>query len=166
MELFTPDFGLVFWMFIAFLVLFLILAKWGWPVIIKSMNTRADTIDKGVEYARQAKEQLDNARAEAQKYTAEAQKQQAEILRDAAKMKTQIIEEARNEASLEAKKVMDAAKVSIDQSRKEAEMQLRQEVSRFSISIAEKMIRKQMESSREQTEFANKLMDEIEKSKN
>lgn len=30
MELFTPDFGLVFWMFIAFILLFLVLAKWGY----------------------------------------------------------------------------------------------------------------------------------------
>ncbi len=28
MELFTPDFGLVFWMFIAFIILFAVLAKW------------------------------------------------------------------------------------------------------------------------------------------
>ena len=104
MELFTPDFGLVFWMFVAFLLLFLVLGKWGWPVIVKSMNERADTIDKGVEYAREAKEQLDSARAEAEKFVTEAQKQQAEILRDAAKMKTQIIEEARKEASEEAKR--------------------------------------------------------------
>jgi F-type H+-transporting ATPase subunit b len=165
MELFTPDFGLVFWMFISFLVLFLILGKWGWPVIIKSMNSRAETIDKGVEYAREAKDQLDNARAESQKYVEEAQKQQAEILREAAKMKTQIIEEARQEASAEAKKVMDAAKLSIDQSRKEAELQLRQEVSKFSIDIAEKMLRRQMDS-KAQTELANQLMDEIEKNRN
>jgi F-type H+-transporting ATPase subunit b len=161
MELFTPDFGLVFWMFIAFLVLFLVLSKWGWPVIIKSMNSRAEAIDKGVEYAREAKNQLDNARAESQKYVEEAQKQQAEILREAAKMKTQIIEEARQEASLEAKKVIDAAKLSIEQSRKEAEMQLRQQVSSFSIDIAEKMLRKKMDSDA-QRELANQLMDEIE----
>jgi F-type H+-transporting ATPase subunit b len=165
MELFTPDFGLVFWMFIAFLVLFLILSKWGWPVIIKSMNSRADAIDKGVEYAREAKDQLDNARAESQKYVEEAQKQQAEILREAAKMKTQIIEEARQEASLEAKKVIDAAKLSIEQSRKEAEMQLRQQVSSFSIDIAEKMLRKKMDGEA-QRELANQLMDEIEQNRN
>ena len=67
MELFTPDFGLVFWMFVAFILLFLVLAKWGWPVIIKSMDKRASTIDQGVEDARQAKEQLDNALREAAK---------------------------------------------------------------------------------------------------
>lgn len=163
MELFTPDFGLIFWMFIAFLLLFIILGKWGWPVIIKSMESRADTIDKGVEYAREAKQQLDQSREEARKFVTEAQKQQAEILRDAAKMKTQIIEEARKEASEEAKKVMDAAKVSIEQSRKEAELQFRDEVSKFSLEIASKMLRKQMDTEAAQTELVNKLLDEIEK---
>lgn len=163
MELFTPDFGLIFWMFIAFLLLFLALRKWAWPVIIKSMEDRADLIDKGVEYAQNAKEQLEGARKEAEKYIAEAQKQQAEILRDAAKIKTQIIEEARNEASIEAKKVMDAAKLSIEQSRKEAELQFKDEVSKVSIEIAEKMVRKQMASDKAQMDLVNKLLDEIGK---
>ena len=163
MELFTPELGLVFWMFVAFAVLFFVLWKWAWPVILKNMDSRADTIDKGVEYARDAKLQLDNARADAHKYIAEAQKQQAEMLRDAAKMKTQIIDEARAQAAEEAKKVMDAAKVSIEQSRKEAELQFRNEVSRFSLDIAEKMVRQQMQSSKAQQELVDKLLDEIEK---
>lgn len=166
MELFTPDFGLVFWMFIAFLVLFLILAKWGWPMIITTMNSRADRIDQGVEYARQAKEQLDSARTDAQKVIDDARKQQANILREAEKMKTQIIDEARTEASNEAKKVMDAAKVSIDQSRKEAERQLRQEVGKFSVAIAEKLVRQQMADDKQQQALADKLLDEMEKNKN
>lgn len=162
MELFTPDLGLVFWMFIAFLVLFVVLWKFGWPVILKNMDERAETIDKGVEYAREAKIQLDNSRAEAQKYVAEAQKQQAEILREASKMKSQIIEDARNEAAAEAQKVMDAAKVAIEQSRKEAELQFRNEVSKFAIEIAEKMVRRQMKSDEAQSELVNQLLDEIE----
>ena len=166
MELFTPDFGLVFWMFIAFLVLFLILAKWGWPMIIKTMNSRADRIDQGVEYARQAKEQLDSARTDAQKVIDDARKQQADILREAEKMKTQIIDEARTAASNEAKKVMAAAKVSIDQSRKEAERQLRQEVGKFSVAIAEKLVRQQMAADKQQQALADKLLDEMEKNKN
>lgn len=163
MELFTPEIGLVFWMFLAFLILFLILAKWGWPVIIKNMNNRADTIDKGVENAAEAKRQLDNAREEARKYMEEAQQKQAEMLREAAKMKSQIIEEAKTEAAAEAKKVMDAAKVSIEQQRKEAELQFKNEVSKFSIDIAEKMMRKEMADDKAQKELVNKLLDEIEK---
>lgn len=163
MELFTPDFGLVFWMFVAFILLFLVLAKWGWPVIIKMMDKRAATIDQGVEDAKQAKEQLDNARTEAQKYVAEAQARQAEMLREAAKMKTEIIEQAKHEAAEAARKEMDAAKASIEQARKEAELQFRNEVGKFSIDIAEKMVRNQMKNSEAQTELVNKLLDEIEK---
>ena len=162
MELFTPELGLVFWMFIAFAILFIVLWKWGWPVILKNMDERADTIDKGVEYAKEAKAQLDSARDDAQKYIDEARKQQAEMLRDAAKMKSQIIEEAKKEASEEAKKVMDAAKVSIEQSRKEAELQFRNEVSKFSLDIAEKMVRNNLQSDKAQSELVNKLLDEIE----
>lgn len=162
MELFTPDFGLIFWMFISFIILFVVLAIWGWPVILKNMDQRADTIDKGVEYAREAKSQLDNAKAEAQKYMEEAQQKQADMLREAARMKTQLIEEARKEASEEAKKVMDAARVSIEQQRKEAEMQFRNEVSKFSLDIAEKMVRGNLSDDKSHAALVDKMLDEIE----
>ena len=162
MELFTPEFGLVFWMFVVFALLFFILAKYAWPFIVRSLEERADLIDKGVLYAQNAKEQLDNARAEAEKYIAEAQMKQAEILRDAAKMKSQIIEAAKSAASVEAKKVMDAAKLAIEQARKESELQFRNEVSTFALSIAEKMVRKNMADDKAQTELVDKLLNEVE----
>lgn len=163
MELFTPDFGLVFWMFVAFILLFLVLAKWGWPVIIKMMDKRAATIDQGVEDARKAREQLDNAREEAKKYVREAQAKQSDMLREAAKMKTEIIEEARREAQEAAKHEMDQARQAIDQARKEAELQFRNEVGRFSIDIAEKMVREKMKDDKAQSKLVDKLLDEIEK---
>lgn len=162
MELFTPDFGLVFWMFVVVVLLCIILGKFAWPVIIKSMTERADLIDKGVLYAQEAKEHLDNAKAEADKFILEAQKQQAEILREAARMKAQIIDEARAAASVEAQKVMDAAKLSIEQERKEASLQIRNEVSAFAIQIAEKILRERMANDNAQSQLVNKLLDEIE----
>ena len=65
MELFSPDSGLVIWMFVSFGILFIILAKFAWPAIMKGMTERANFIDKGVEYAQEAKTQLDGAREEA-----------------------------------------------------------------------------------------------------
>ncbi|HRF68922.1 MAG TPA: F0F1 ATP synthase subunit B [Muribaculum sp.] len=162
MELFTPEFGLIFWMFVSFAVLFLVLAKWGWPAIMKMIEGRADLIDKGVEYAQNAKEQLDHAREEAEKYIEEARKQQADMLRDADRMKTQIIEEARGEAQKEAKKQMEAAQVAIEQARKEAELRFRDEVSAFALDIATKVVRKQMADEKAQSQLVNSLLDEIE----
>ena len=163
MELFTPDFGLVFWMFVSFAILFFILWKWGWPAIMKGVTDRADLIDKGVEYAQNAKEQLDHAREEAEKQIAQARQQQAEMLREADRMKTQIIEEARTAAQAEAKKVMDAAKVSIEQERKAAQAQFRDEVSDFALQIAQKVVRNNLAEPNAQKQLVGNLLDEMEK---
>ncbi len=162
MELFKPEFGLVFWMFVAFLCLYCILAKWAWPFIIKSMEERADLIDKGVAYAQEAKAQLDNAKAEADHLVAEARQQQADILRDASKMRNQIIEDARGEAAVEAKKVTDAALVSIEQAKKESEKQIRREVSEIALQIAEKVLRKSVAGGQAQRELVDKYLNEVE----
>ena len=163
MELFKPDFGLVFWMFVVLVLLCILLGKYAWPVIIKMMTERADLIDKGVVYAQEAKEHLDNAKAEADKYIQEAKRQQSEILREAAKMKSQIIEDAKQAASVEAQKVMDAARAAIEQERKEAQLQFRNEVSQFSILIAEKLLRDKMSDQKAQLQLVDKLLSEIDK---
>lgn len=165
MELFTPDFGLVFWMFIAFGILFLALWKFAWPVILRSVDSRADLIDKGVEYAQDAKAQLDNARTEAESYLNEARRQQADILREADKMKTQIIEQARSAAQVEAQKVMDNAKLQIAQQQKDAQQQFRNQVSQFALDIAGKIVHNQMQQDAAQEKLVDSLLDQIDPAK-
>jgi len=162
MELFTPDFGLIFWMFVSFGVLFLVLWRYAWPIILKGLDQRADLIDKGVEYAQNAKLQLDNAKEEADKYLAQARRQQADMLREADKMKNQIIEEARTEAQKEAQKVMDQAKVSIARQQKEAEQAFRDQVSDFALQIAEKVTKQNLSDDKAQTRLVDSLLDEME----
>lgn len=162
MELFKVDFGLTIWMFVAFAILLFILMKFAWPAILKMVDSRADLIDKGVEYAQNAKVQLDNAKEEAARFTAEARHQQADIIAEANKMKTQIIEEAREDAKKEAQKVMDSAKLSIEQSRKEAEKSLRDEVSRHALAIAAEVTRNQLQDAEAQKRLVNSLLDQIE----
>ena len=105
MELFMPEAGLVFWMFVVFVVLLAILAKFAWPVVIKMIDERAALIDKGVEYAEAAKASLEDSENKARAIVAEAHRQQMEMLQEAAAMKTQIIEDAKKAAAEEAKKL-------------------------------------------------------------
>lgn len=162
MELFTPDFGLVFWMFVAVAILLVILYKKGWPVIVKGISERADLIDKGVEYAQNAKEQLEHAKEESDKFIAQARAQQADMLREGERMKTQIIDEAKSAAQVEAQKVMDAAKLAIQQERKEAELQFRNEVSSFALDIAQKVVRNQLSDKNAQEKLVDSLLTEME----
>ncbi len=162
MELFTPDFGLIFWMFVAFAVLFLLLWKFAWPAIMKGVDSRAELIDQGVMYAREAKEQLDQAKEQASKFETEARQRQAEILRQADRMKSQIIEEARSEAANEAQREMQAAKAAIAQQRKEAEQSFRDQVSAAALEIAAAVVRNELSNPAEQQKLVGKLLDNIE----
>ena len=163
MELFTPSFGLIFWMFVVVVLLLLLLGKFAWPVIVSTIEQRADLIDKGVEYAQNAKIHLDNAQKESEKMLNQTRAQQADMLRDADRMKTQIIEEARSAAQQEAQKVMDAARVSIAQQQKQAEKQFRDQVSNFALDIASKVVKNQMADPKAQSQLVNTYLDEIEK---
>ena len=145
MELFTPDFGLIFWMFVAFGVLFLVLWKFAWPVILKTVDSRAELIDKGVEYAQNAR------------------RQQADMLRDADKMKTQIIEQAKNAAQTEAQKVMDNARIQIQQQQKEAQQQFRNQVSEFALEVAGQLVHRQLSGDKAQENLVDNILDDLER---
>jgi F-type H+-transporting ATPase subunit b len=162
MELFKVDFGLTIWMLVAFAILFVILWKFAWPAILKGMDQRADLIDKGVEYAQNAKEQLDNAQLEADRQIQIARHKEADIIAEANRMKVQIIEDAREEAKKEAQKEKDAAKLAIEQSQREAEQNLRDQVSNIALEIASKVTRGQLADAAAQKKLVNSYLDEIE----
>ena len=84
------------------------------------------------------------------------------MLRDADKMKTQLIEEARAAAAKEAQKVMDAAKLSIEQQQKEARKQLRNQVSEIALEIAGKVVKENMANQAAQSRLVNTYLDQIE----
>ena len=54
----TPDFGLLFWMLLAFLVVFFLMAKFGFPVITKMVEERKNYIDESLQKAHEANERL------------------------------------------------------------------------------------------------------------
>ena len=63
MSLLTPDSGLLFWMVIVFGIVFVILAKYGFPVITRMVDERKQYIVKSLLAAREANEQLANIKA-------------------------------------------------------------------------------------------------------
>ena len=77
----TPDFGLLFWMLVAFVALFLLLAKFGFPAITDAVEARKNFIDESLQNARAANEKLAGIQAESEKVLREAREKQAEILK-------------------------------------------------------------------------------------
>ena len=50
----TPDLGLLFWMLVAFLVIFILLAKYGFPAILNMVDERNRYIDDSLRKAHEA----------------------------------------------------------------------------------------------------------------
>ena len=63
MSLLVPDSGLLFWMLLSFGIVFFVLAKYGFPVIVKMVNERKEYIDRSLVVAKEANEQLEIGRA-------------------------------------------------------------------------------------------------------
>ena len=161
MELFKPEFGLVFWMLIVFLIILGILAKFAWPVIVRSIEERADFIDKGVKYAQDSMRKLDEAEEQARLMIEEAHKQQMTTLQETERMRQKLIEEAKEAARGEAQKLMDEARASIEQSKREAEAQLQKQVGRLALEVAGKLLRKDLEGDGEQEALVDRILDEM-----
>lgn len=162
MALFEPEFGLIFWMLVVFLALFGILAKYAWPVIIRSVEERAAYIDKGVTSAREAIELKKQAEYDAQTLLTDAQRKQLEILQEAQRLKDDIVGQAKKSAAAEAQKILDAARLVAEQTKKEAEVQMRRQVGKLSLEIAGKVIRQNLDGNKAQEEMVEKYLDELE----
>ena len=160
MELFTPEPGLMIWMLIAFLIVFFILAKFGWPVIIKGVEERGRFIDNAVQAAKEANEKLAGIKVTGEKMLSEARNEQLKLLKEGAELKEKIVNEAKEKAGLEADKIMQNAKLAIQKEKEDALKEIRNEVANLSIEIAEKVLRKKLDNKSAQMELINKLLEE------
>ena len=155
-----PDAGLLFWMLLAFGVVFLVLYKYGVPVITSMIDARKQYIDDALNEAKEAKAKLAGIEEECNGLINEARENQAKILREAVAAKEQIIAEARDKAAAETEMMISEAKKQIERERDEALNSIRTEVAKLSVAIAEKIVRKELEESDRQQRYIDELVDE------
>ncbi|MCQ2182905.1 MAG: F0F1 ATP synthase subunit B [Bacteroidales bacterium] len=160
MSLITPDFGLVFWMVIIFGLVFLLLAKFGFPVITGMVEKRSDHIADSLKAADEARRQLDAMASEQKKMIEETRLEQSRILKEASETRDAIIAQAKAQASEEAAKLLDHAKMEIVAERESAIRDIRKEVASISVQVAEKIVRGKLENNDNQISLIDKLVDE------
>ena len=161
MSLITPDFGLFFWMTIAFILVFIILAIYGFPVIVKMVNDRKAFIDESLQKAHEANERLANIQKEGESILQEAREKQAQILREAAQTRDAIVEKAQDKARSEGARLLDEAKAAIEQEKKAAIADIREQVATLSVEIAEKVLKQNLKDDQSQMDLIDRMLDEV-----
>lgn len=161
----TPDLGLLFWMFLAFVIVFGVLAKFGFPVITKMVEDRKKYIDESLQNARIANEKLSRVKIESEKLIQEAREQQDRILKEAMATQQSIISEAKSKALVESNKLLENAKKQIQVEKESALREIRAQVADLSVNVAEKILLRKLDKTAEQDQFVERLVDEALASK-
>ncbi len=165
MSLITPDFGLLFWMALVFIIVLFILWKWGFPVIVKMELDRKNYIDESLKKAHEANERLANIQKEGESILQEAREKQAQILREAAQTRDAIVEKAQDKARAEGVRLMDEAKAAIEQEKKAAIADIRKQVATLSVEIAEKVLRQNLSGDKAQMDLIDRMLDDVSANK-
>jgi F-type H+-transporting ATPase subunit b len=160
MALLTPDPGLLFWMLVSFGIVFFVLAKFGFPIIVKMVEDRKAYIDQSLEAAKQANEQLKGIREEGERILSEARDERTHILKETNDMRAKIVNDAKDQAHAEADKIMNDARINIEKEKSLAIHDIQNQVAALALDIAEKILRKNLENRSAQQELVDKLVAE------
>ena len=156
-----PDFGLIFWTVVIFLVLYAILAKLAWKPIQKALRRRDEEIQDSIDEAKRARAEMQAQADENQRLLIEAREERTRIISDAERQSKEMIAAARNEARDAAQKVATDAKRDIENMRKAAMVDLKKEVGTMAIEIAEKILQKDLKSDANQEAFVRALVSDL-----
>lgn len=150
-------------MIVIFGIVFFLLAKFGFPIITRSVDERSARIDKSLKDARDIEERMASWTQKEAKMREDARKGQALMLREAAEEKNRIIADARTEAKSEADKLLAEARTSIAAEKESALRDVRREVAILGVEVAEKILREELSGADAQRAYLEKMLDEAAK---
>ena len=162
MELITPDFGLLFWMTLAFGIVFFILAKFAFPVINGMLKKREEDINNALELAERTHKEMEQLQANNEQLLQQAKEERMKMLNEAKQLSDKFIEEAKNKANEEKDRIIENAKEIIEHEKMAATTEIKNQIADISIKVAEKIIAKKLDSDKEQLDYINRLLEEIE----
>lgn len=130
----------------SFLILFFVLSKFVWPIMLRTLDKRALTISEGVENAEKARVELAEAEKRIAGMMEEARREAQHTMEQAVKagehMRTEIEQEARERG----RQIIEQAQARIQQEIAQARTELRQQVADLAILAAEHVIGSSLDS--------------------
>ncbi len=156
-----PEFGLMFWMMITFLIILFLLKKFAWQPILKMIKAREDSIENALRTAEKSKLEMQDMKASGDALLAQARNERDLLMKEAREIKDSIINEAKGKAKSEADKMIAQARESIHNEKMAAIAELKNEVATLSIDIAGKILKEHLSSDEKQKALVHSLVKEV-----
>lgn len=152
------SFGLFFWQFVLFIILVLVLKKFAWKPILSAINDREEGIKNALTEADKARQEMQNINADNERILKEARAERDSMLKDARHIKNTMIEEAKESAKVQANKIIEQAKATIENEKLAAITEIKHEVANLSIDIAEKIVKEELSNKDKQLKIVEQML--------
>mgnify|MGYP001416246270 FL=1 len=122
------------------------------------MNERVTSIKDALASAEAARSEMETLQSDNQRILKEARAEKEALLKEARSTRAELINSAKEEAQLEAEKILTQAQEAIQNEKRAAISELKEQVGSIAMDIAEKVLQKELESKDKQVELINQLL--------
>ena len=157
MDLLLPHLGLLVWTLLAFIIVFLILKKFAWKPILKSLGEREDNIANSIASAEKIKLEMAQFKNDNETLLVKAREERAQMLKEAKDIKDKMILDAKDQAKEAGAKIVADAHASINQQKMAAITDLKNQVGKLVIEVSEKVLRRELSNKTEQENYIKQL---------
>jgi len=161
MELVTPGIGLIIWMTLSFGIVLFILKKLAWRPILDALRKREDSIEEALQSAENARGEMTMLKTDNEKLLEESRAEREKMLKEALATANKIRDDAKKEAAKIGTRMIEDAKNTIQNEKKAALIDVKNQVASLSILIAEKLLRKKLGEENEQMKLVDDFVKEI-----
>lgn len=140
--------GLMVWTVVTFLVLVLVLSKFAWKPLLKSLQDRQDKIQQALDQAEKARAEAAELLKKNEVNLARAEEEYQRILREGKTFAEKLKEEVVSKAHQQAKREIQQAKEEIQRDVDAAKQQLRSEVADLAVQAAGRILDETLDAQR------------------
>jgi F-type H+-transporting ATPase subunit b len=161
MQLLTPGLGLIFWTFLAFIIVFLILKKFAWKPILSTLKEREEGIADSIATAEKVKAEMAQLKNENEVLMQKAREERAILIKEAKEASDKMIAEAKDKAKAQYDRIVADAQQAITQQKNAALTDVKNQVGALVIEVSEKILKKELSNKSEQENYIKKLAEEV-----
>ena len=161
MELLLPNLGLLFWTFIAFIIVLVILKKFAWVPILTALKERETGIATAIASAEKVQAEMAAMKNENEALMNKAREERGVMIKEAKLQTEKMIAEAKDKAKTEYERIIADAQQAIQQQKNAALTDVKNQVGALVIEVSEKILRRELANKTEQEQYIQQLAEVV-----
>lgn len=150
-SLISPDFGMIFWTVVTFVILLVVLRAVAWKPLLGAVEARERNIQSNIDDARRQRDEAESLLQEHRKLMDDARRQTAEIVGRGQRDAERLVEDAKQKAREESEKLLTQTRGQIEQETRAALAEVRGTVADLAIAAAGKLLEKNVDDESDRT---------------